>query len=225
MLAQMKQTRTLSILLVEDDPRFRAALRSLLGGGYTIVGEASSVETAISLTARRHPDLMLLDMKLEDGDGIAVLQQLQERQEKVKPLVLSAHQEGSWIHRAMLAGAQGYLFKPQVAQQLENAITTVSQGNIFLPPNAATPFIQWYRAVRPTCTTPAETPQLSSGERELLELLVSGCFTNQALADRLHITISAVKARFERLADKLQVEHNRVQVILQALRLGLIQLK
>ena len=144
MLTRSVQTKTLSILLVVDDWHYRSELQTRLSGGYTVVGEASSVESAIYLTAQRHPDLMLLDMELEGGNAIAVLRQLQERQEKVKPLVLSAHQESSWIHRAMLAGAQGYIIKPQVAQQLENAITTVSQGNIFLPPNAATPFIQWY---------------------------------------------------------------------------------
>lgn len=240
MLAQIKQTRTLSILLVEDDPHFRSGLRTLLGGGYTIVGETNCVKTAISLTARRHPDLMLLDMKLEGGDGIALLQQLQERHEKVKPLVLSAHQEGSEISRALLAGAKGYVFKSQVAQQLEDAITTVSQGNVFLPPNVATLFVQSLQAVPRISTTPAEIPHLSNRELEVLQWVAWGA-SNEGIAKELFITTHTVKLNLEHVYNKLKVRtrewnekenkfktdklvNSRVLAIRKAVKLGLVQL-
>ncbi len=222
MLAQMGQTKTLSILLVERDPHFRAELRALLSGNYTIVGETSSAETAISLIAQRHPDLMLLG-KIKGSNEIAVLQQLQEKPEKVKPLVLSAHQEGSEILRALQAGAKGYVFTSQVDKQLEEAITIVSQGDVFLPPKVATLLSQWLRAINPTSNTLTETPQLSNRQLEVLELLVRGHSTNEAIAKRLHIEIGTVKAHLTNIQDKLQVEHNRIQTVVKAIKLGLIQ--
>ncbi|OWY66002.1 DNA-binding response regulator [cyanobacterium TDX16] len=228
MLARSGQTKTLSILLVEDDQHFRAGLRTLLdlyraehGGSCTVVGEASSVETAISLTAQRHPDLMLLDMELEYGDGIAVLRQLQERQEQVKPLVLSAHQEDYWIYRAMQAGAMGYVFKPQLAQQLWNAIVTVLRGEVYLPAAVATRFFRQFQASHVTSTTPAETCQLSNREVEVLLWLVRGA-SNEAIAKQLYISIATVKAHLTSIFEKLQVT-SRTQAIVTAMKLGLVQ--
>lgn len=227
MLTCAGKTKTLSILLVEDDRRFRSGLRTLLdfyqeqGGGCTVVGEASSVETAISLTAQRHPDLMLLDMELENGDGMAVLRQLQERQEKTKPLVLSAHQEDHWIYRAMQAGAMGYVFKPQLTRQLWDAIMTVLQGEVYLPSAAATGFFRQFQAAHATSTTQAETCDLSNREVEVLLWLVRGA-SNEAIAKQLYISVATVKAHLTSIFEKLQVT-SRTQAIVTAMKLGLVQ--
>ena len=227
MLTRSEQTKTLSILLVEDDRRFRAGLRTLLdfyreqGGGCTVVGEASSVETAVSLTAQRHPDLMLLDMELENGDGMAVLRQLQERQEEIKPLVLSAHQEEHWIYRAMQAGAMGYVFKPQLTRQLWDAIITVLRGEVYLPSEAATGFFRQFQAAHATPTIQAETCQLSNREVEVLLWLVRGA-SNEAIAKQLYISIATVKAHLTSIFEKLQVT-SRTQAIVTAMKLGLVQ--
>lgn len=228
MLTRSVQTKTLSILLVEDDGRFRAGLRTLLdfyreqGGGCTVVGEASSVETAVSLTAQRHPDLMLLDMELENGDGMAVLRQLQERQEEIKPLVLSAHQEEHWIYRAMQAGAMGYVFKPQLTRQLWDAIITVLRGEVYLPSEAATGFFRQFQAAQSATSTIQASPcHLSNREVEVLLWLVRGA-SNEAIAKQLYISIATVKAHLTSIFEKLQVT-SRTQAIVTAMKLGLVQ--
>lgn len=222
MMTQMGQPKSLSILLVEDDRHYRSDLRTRLGRDYTIVGEASSVETAISLTAQRHPDLMLLDLKLAYGDdGLALLRQLQERQEKVKPLVLSAYQEGSRILRALEAGAMGYIFKFQVGKQLEDALTTVSRGGVYLPPEVAKPLFQVIQT-RPTSTTQSETCPLSYRELEVLQLLVKGLLYKH-IAKELNIHLGTVKFYCENIRNKLQVE-NIKQAIAKAIKLEIVQL-
>ena len=206
MLTRLGQTKTLSILLVDDDRRFRAGLRTLIdfyreqGGGCTVVGEASNVETAISLTAQRHPDLMLLDLELDNGDGMAVLQQLQERQEKIKPLVLSG----------------------QLSRQLWDAITTVMQGEVYLPAEAATGFFRQFQAAQsavPAAGT--ETYHLSNREAEVLLWLVRGA-SNEAIAKQMYISVATVKAHLTSIFEKLHVT-SRTQAIVTALKLGLIQ--
>lgn len=116
MLSQKQPIKALSILLVDNDQSFRTGVRTLLdfysqqGQTFKVVGETSRLETAVSLAAQRHPDLMLLDMELLEGDGLAVLKQLQNHETSTKILALSARQSDSWI-LAMQAGAAGYMFK------------------------------------------------------------------------------------------------------------------
>lgn len=228
MLTRSGQTKTLSILLVDDDRRFRAGLRMLLdfyreqGGNYTVIGEASSQETAISQAAQRHPDLMLLDLELDNGDGMAVLRQLQERQETIKALVLSGHQEDHWIYRAMQAGAVGYVFKAQLSRQLWDAINTVMHGEVYLPAEAATGFFRQFQAASSAVPAAgAQTYHLSNREAEVLLWLVRGA-SNEAIAKQMYISVATVKAHLTSIFEKLQVT-SRTQAIVTALKLGLIQ--
>ena len=219
-LRQIKERRE-TVLIVADDPYYRSELRTLLGRDYIVVGEASSQETAISLTAQLHPDLMLLDMELGDGgDYITVLQQIQQRRETVKVVVLSAHQEVRQILLALKAGARGYVSKPQAGRQLEDALTTVLRNQVYLSLEAVTLFCQEI-LVRFTSTTQAETYSLSSKDIEVLQLLVKGLRYKQ-IAIKLHISYSTVKFYCERIRDKLQVE-NIKQAIAKAIKLGLIE--
>ena len=124
MLSQKEPIKALSILLVDSDQSFRTGVRTLLyfysqqGQTFKVVGETSRLETAVSLAAQRHPDLILLDMELLEGDGLAVLKQLQNHSTSTKILALSARQSDSWIFQAMQAGAAGYMFKSHIDQKL-----------------------------------------------------------------------------------------------------------
>ena len=146
MLSQKEQNKALSVILVDNDQNFRTGVRTLLdfysqqGQSFKVVGEASRPEAAVSLAVQRQPDLMLLDLDLPEGDGLAVLKQLQNHETATKVLVLSARQEDGWIFQTMQAGAAGYIYKSQISQQLWEAITTVNQGKVFISVEAATAF-------------------------------------------------------------------------------------
>jgi DNA-binding NarL/FixJ family response regulator len=228
MLTRTEPTKPLSILIADDDQRFRIGLRTLLDfyreqtKRFAVVGEASRVDTALSLVAQKHPDLLLLDLELYGGSGMAVLQQLRDQQEKVKPLVISAHQEDHWIYRAMQAGAVGYIFKAQLSKQLWDAITTVMQGKVYLPAEAATGFFRQFQEARSDLPLQSEQDyQLSNREKEVLLWLVRG-ESNEKIADQLHITTATVKAHLTNVFQKLKVT-SRTQAIIKALSTGLVQ--
>ena len=220
MLTQMPQTKR-TILIVGDDRYYRSKLQTLLSRDYIVVGEASSQETAISLTTQLHPDLMLLDMELADGSHyITVLRQLQERRETVKVVVLSDHQEGSQILLALQAGARSYVSKLQADRQLEDALSTVLQDQVYLPLEAATLLCEVIRA-RPTSTTQAETYSLSSRDLEVLQLVARG-LRYKKIATELRISYGTVKFYCERICNKLQVESIK-QAIAKAIKQELVQ--
>ncbi|MBE9013418.1 response regulator transcription factor [Pseudanabaenaceae cyanobacterium LEGE 13415] len=221
-------SKQLSILLVDDDQRFRSGLRSLLefyqsqGGEIKVIGEASNVETALSLLMQRQPDLMLLDMELGKSDGMSVLRQMREQSIAVKPLVLSGHQEDHWIYQAMQAGALGYVFKPQVTQQLWEAITTVLKGEIYLPREAATSFFRQFQSAQVAGIPDQYNDcELSHREIEVLCWLVRGA-SNEQIAQQLHVSVATVKANLTVIFQKLQVT-NRTHAIVEAMKRGLVQ--
>jgi DNA-binding NarL/FixJ family response regulator len=216
-----------SILLVDDEPLFRQGIRTLLnfytnagGLGFDVVGEAASVEQALKLTTEQHPALILLDLELPPNDGITALQLLGELPYNGKVLILSAHQEDEWIFRAMQAGARGYVLKDHVATQLWEAITTVINEKVYLPPDLATAFFRLFRYYTGNSLVSATGIHLTEREQEVLNWLVQGA-SNEQIAGHLFITIATVKAHLTAIFEKLGVT-SRTQAIVKALKLGLV---
>jgi DNA-binding NarL/FixJ family response regulator len=220
----------LSILLVEDDRRFRTGIRTLLNfyqeqgsGHFAVIGEADSAETALALIEQQTPDLILLDLELSTGSGMMVLRQLQQHGSTAKTLVISAHQEDSWIFQAMGAGAVGYVFKIALARQLWDAIATVIQGEIYLPPEVATAFFRQFQQIQAAAAAQSEQPcvTLSTREIEVLTWLARGV-SNERIGEHLYISVATVKAHLTSIFQKLKV-HSRSQAIVAAIKMGLIQ--
>ncbi len=224
----MATPQKLSVLLVDDEQRFRQGLRSLLNFYSVsnsllleIVGEAASPEQALKLALKEHPNLILLDMELTGGDGITVLLNLKENYYNGKVLVLSAHQEDDWIFRAMQAGASGYVYKNRLATQLCEAITTVIKSEIYLPLEVASGFFRRFQAYSESCLQASQKLHLTEREQEVLHWLIQG-FSNEEIAKHLYITVATVKAHLTNIFEKLKVT-SRTQAIVTALKLGLIQ--
>lgn len=224
----MANEQKLSVLLVDDEQRFRQGLRILLnfysGNGLLlleVVGEAVSIEQALSLTVQQQPALILLDLKLATGDGITTLIRLREMSYSGKVLVLSAHQEDEWIFRAMQAGAAGYVFKSRLATQLCEAITTVMKSEIYLPAEVASGFFRRFQAYSESSLQARQKLHLTEREQEVLHWLAQGS-SNEEIAKHLYVTVATVKAHLSSIFEKLQVT-SRTQAIVAALKLGLIQ--
>jgi DNA-binding NarL/FixJ family response regulator len=219
--------QTLSILLVDDEQRFRQGLRTLLNFyssptlHYEVVGEAASIDQALALAAEQRPALILLDLELARGDGVMLLTQLRETNFAGKVLVLSAHQEDDWVFRAMQAGASGYVFKTHLAQQLSEAIATVIKDEVYLPAEVATQFFRLFHYYSGRSLQARQAIHLTDREQEVLHWLVRGA-SNEEIAKHLYITIATVKAHLTAIFEKLQVS-SRTQAIVAALKLGLVQ--
>lgn len=224
----MATTQKIPILLVDDDQRFRQGLCTLLNF-YSVneslllevVGEATSVDRALSLAALHHPALILLDLELAVGDGITALLRLKEMSYAGKILVLSAHQEEDWIFRSMQAGAAGYVFKSRLSTQLWQAIDTVLKSEFYLPVDVASIFFRRFQADAELVLQTHQKLQFTEREQEVLHWLTQG-YSNEAIAKHLYITVATVKAHLTSIFDKLKVS-SRTQAIVAAMKLGLIQ--
>ncbi|MBD2195864.1 MULTISPECIES: response regulator transcription factor [Calothrix] len=218
----------LTVLLVDDEERFRQGIRTLLNF-YSIsaalpievVGEADSVEQVLKFTLKNSPDLILLDLQLSGSDGITVLLRLKEIAYTGKVLVLSAHQEDDWIFRAMQAGAAGYVFKNRLATQLGDAINTVMQSEIYLPSEVASRFFRFFQAYSDSALRACHQLHLTEREQEVLYWLTQGA-SNEEIAKHLYVTVATVKAHLTSIFDKLKVT-SRTQAIVAALKLGLVK--
>lgn len=223
----MTVTQPVSILLVDDEPRFRQGLRTLLSFyskeqplRLEIVGEAASVEQALKLTVEQRPALILLDLELPPDDGITALNRLGEMSYSGKAIVLSAHHQDDWVFRAMQAGACGYVFKDRLATQLCTAIATVMNNEIYLSPEVATCFFRLFHFYAGRSLKAACAVHLSEREREVLHWLVQGA-SNEEISRHLYITVATVKAHLTAIFEKLGVR-SRTQAIVKALKLGLV---
>lgn len=223
----MTSIQPISILLVDDEQRFRQGLRTLLGfynaNGdlrFDIVGEAASVDQALNLTVEQRPALILLDLELPPSDGVTALIRLGELPYKGKVLVLSAHREDEWVFRAMQAGACGYVFKDRLATQLCEAIATVMRDEVYLSPEVATHFFRLFHFYAGRSLQASQAIHLTEREQEVLNWLVQGA-SNEEIAQHLYITVATVKAHLTAIFEKLAV-NSRTQAIVKALKLGLV---
>lgn len=228
MLTQVEPTKTLSTLLVDDDSQFRAGIRTLLSFSQiqdrtiNVIGEANRPALALSLIKQHTPDLILIDMELIEGDGLSLLQQLQNSNASSRTLVLSGHQEDYWIYQAMQLGADGYVFKGQVSQQLLDAITTIMQDQIYLPPEVATGFFRKFQKTQASLPSQIGQPcNLSDRERDVLYWLVQGA-SNDEVGKQLYISVATVKTHLTNIFLKLQVT-SRTQAIVAAIKMNLVQ--
>lgn len=216
------------VLVVDDDARFRQGVCTLLEfygvshpPGLHLVAEAGSAAEALALTHEHQPQLILLDLELGDGTGIEVLLQLRAQGFSGKILVLSGHQEDDWIFQAMQAGATGYVFKSRVSTQLPEAISTVMQSEIYLPPEVASGFFRLFQAHAAGQQQAQQALHLTDREREVLHWLAQGA-SNEEIAKHLYVTVATVKAHLTSIFEKLKV-NSRTQAIVAALKLGLVQ--
>ncbi|MBD1847209.1 response regulator transcription factor [Cyanobacteria bacterium FACHB-63] len=216
-----------TVLLVEDDPRYRQGMRSLLNlyssekTTIEVIGEAESVEQALSLLVQHRPTLVLLDLELGNSNGIAFLLRLRSLPFSSKTLVLSAHEEDEWIFRAIQAGATGYVFKHQAGTQLFEAIEAILQSEIYLPRSVANCFFRLFQAREMSRLQACQRLQLTEREYEILSRLAQGN-SNEEIAEQLYVTVATIKAHLTNIFDKLQVT-NRAQAIVAAFKLGLVQ--
>jgi two-component system, NarL family, response regulator len=200
------------ILIADDHELFREGLRVVLDlrADFEVVAEAANVAETVAAHARHHPDLTLLDLQMPDGTGIDALKTIRKTQPDARVLMLTTYDGDEDIHRAMTAGASGYLLKSIPSKQLEAAIRAVIEGRQYLPP-----------AVEERLAERAAFQTLTARELEILALIARG-LSNKDVARVLTANEFTVKAHVRNILAKLGVE-TRTEAAILAVQRGLVQ--
>ena len=209
----------LTVLIADDHPIFRKGLRALLAARpeLRLVGEAASGVEAVRLAAELHPDVILMDLQMPDGDGLTAVRQILAAWPESRMLVVTMFEDDNSVFAAMRAGARGYVLKDMDDDEIARAILAVGHGEAIFSPAIASRMMHFFAA------RPAEPdvafPELTESERSVLRLMASG-LNNQAIAERLSLSPKTVRNYISNIFGKLQVA-DRAQAIVRAHQAGL----
>jgi DNA-binding NarL/FixJ family response regulator len=202
------------VLVVDDHPMVREGLASMLGGtDMEIIAEAGSGADAIREAATRTPEVVLLDMKLPDLDGLAVLEGIRRAAPSARILVVSMLDDAALVRRALDAGARGWLLKGVSRRDLLAALRAVRDGAVVVDPALAKSTPTPARAARPALEV------LTPLERDVLRLIVEG-LTNPQIGERMRWSLGTAKKYVQRVLEKLDVA-DRTQAAVEGIRRGL----
>jgi RNA polymerase sigma factor (sigma-70 family) len=210
------------VLLVDDDDLMRAGLRSVLSSDETIevVGEAGDGRAAIERVRQLRPDVVLMDVRMPNLDGIAATREVLAARADAKVVILTTFEEDDYIFGALSAGASGFLLKRSSPEELIGALHSVAAGDSLLSPSVTRRVIE-RMARQPALDTSASErlEELTPREREVLELVARG-LSNSEVASALVIEESTVKTHVKRILMKLRLR-DRVQAVIFAYETGL----
>jgi DNA-binding NarL/FixJ family response regulator len=212
------------VLLVDDDDLMRAGLRSVLSSDGTIdvVGEAGDGRVAVEAVRQLTPDLVLMDVRMPNVDGIAATRNVLATRPEVKVVILTTFEEDDYIFGALNAGASGFLLKRTSPEELIAAIHTVAAGDSLLSPSVTRRVVE--RMAREPVADGSSSERLTAltpREREVLELLARG-LSNSEIASEFVIEETTVKTHVKRILMKLHLR-DRVQAVIFAYENGVVR--
>lgn len=207
----MPQSRR--VLIVDDHPVVRRGMRALLEHEPWVEGvtEAATVEEAIRQAVEHKVHVIAMDVQLPDGDGIEATRQVIQRCPGVHVLIVTYHDDGDRVARALRAGARGYVLKETEPDTIINALRTVADGGVVLGPNVGPEVLA---TLQHSAQLPSPFDKLTARERDILAGLVRG-ETNQRIARGLEITEKTVRNNLTTIFDKLGVD-SRVKAAILA---------
>jgi DNA-binding NarL/FixJ family response regulator len=203
----------IKVLIIDDHPVVRLGLRTMLESEEHIVvtGTAGSVREGLQEVQKIEPDVVLMDLRMPEMEGIEAIGELRRVAEKIRILVLTNYDEEDYIFRALKAGAMGYLLKNTPQEEIIHAVEMVHQHQSCIPPNIAR-----------RLTEAIASAELTQRELEVLKLAADG-LTNKAIADRLFISAKTARNHVTSCLVKL-CARDRTEAVTIALRRGLIRL-
>lgn len=204
------------VLVVDDHQLAQKGMDYFLAAfpDLELVGAANNGADALAMYERLRPDVVLMDVKMPELDGIAATQQLVLRFPEARVLILSSFDDAATVKHALKAGARGYLLKSVSPVELAQAVCAVYQGRSAMSPEATDVLVQAARA------GDGEAADLTPREREVLRLLVQGC-SNQQIAEVLMVSRATVKFHMSGIMTKLGVS-SRAEVMALAYQRGLV---
>ncbi|MFK0241609.1 response regulator [Microbacterium sp. NPDC090281] len=216
----------ISVLVVDDQPLVRQAVRDILtDGGLRVIGEAASGRAAVASAAELVPDVVLMDIRMPDLDGIAATELICAARPAGKPrvLILTTFEEDEYVVAALRAGASGFIGKGAEPEDIVRAVRTIDAGESLLSSTATRTLIE--RSVRgaavPVSGAHREVlSRLTAREHEVL-LLVAGGKTNQEIASSLTISPHTAKTHVNRIMSKADAR-DRAQLVILAYESGIV---
>jgi DNA-binding NarL/FixJ family response regulator len=208
------------LVLVDDHEIARAGLRTMLATepSWRVVGEAANGAEGIALCRRLVPDLVLMDVRMPDMDGIAATRAIRAERADTRVIITTMYEDPDYLQRALEAGAVGYVLKDATRHVLIDAVRQALRGAFPLNHDLASQLLRRLTTDALRLTRPGHE-QLTPRELDVLRLLTQG-LTNRQIAERLYLSVGTVKLHVERILAKLEVT-DRTQAAARAVELGL----
>ena len=218
----MEQIPTkIKILIADDHPVVREGLSAMLSKEKEIqvVGEAENGTEAIRKARELEPDIILMDLRMPEVDGVEAMRQIRVKNPDMKFIVLTTYDNDEYIFKGIEAGARAYLLKDAPREELFKAIRAVYKGESLIQPAVAGKVLDRFAELSREAQS---LDALSDRELEVLKLMAKGA-ANKAIANNLSITESTVKTHIQTIFQKLEVG-DRTEAVTQAIKKGLIRL-
>jgi len=211
------------LVLADDQPLVRAGLRMILSDqtDLEVVGEATNGREAIDLCTALRPDVVLMDVRMPEVDGIAATSEITAMTDAPRVLVLTTFDLDDIVYDALRAGASGFLLKDAPEERLTTAIRVVADGGSLFAPSVTRRLIEEFSQRQPRRVAPEALDCLTERETEVLTQVARG-LSNAEIAAALFVTENTVKTHVARLLMKLGLR-DRVQAVVLAYESGLVQ--
>ena len=219
---------TIRVLLVDDQALLRKGFRMILEeeAGIEVVGEASGGEEAVALTHQLHPDVVLMDVRMPDMDGIEATSQIVSSDTEARVLILTTFDLDEYAFAGLRAGASGFLLKDVPPAGLISAIQVVARGDAVVSPRITRRLLDTFAHELPADGSrleghETELDELTEREREVLIQMAEG-FSNAEIAEHLFVSEATVKSHVGKILTKLGLR-DRVQAAVFAFQIGLVK--
>ncbi|MFQ5872903.1 MAG: response regulator [Dehalococcoidia bacterium] len=211
----------IKVLIVDDHTVVRDGISAMLGRqrDFAVVGEAQDGLEAVERARELWPDVILMDLRMPELDGVEAMRRIRGENADVKFIVLTTYDNDEYLFHAIEAGAKGYLLKDASREELFQAVRTVHRGESLIQPGVAAKVLDRFAQLSRQATG---TEGLSEREVEVLQLMARGA-GNKEIADSLSVSESTVKTHVANIFLKLDVTH-RTEAVTQALQRGIIKL-
>jgi DNA-binding NarL/FixJ family response regulator len=214
------------VLLADDHPIVRDGLRKLLAleDDIEVIGEASDGRQVLEMIQELDPDVLLLDLRMPNLDGLSVLQTLQQNEKKTRVIVLTASEDKNEFVQAMKLGCSGIVLKQTATELIVKSIRKVHSGEIWLDSHTTAAVMRQFASPNETSSPLSngkgrERSPLSTREREIVALVAQG-YKNKEMAEKMFISEQTVKNHLHNIFDKLGVS-DRLELALYAIHKGL----
>ncbi len=214
----------INILIVDDHAVLRAGLKLLLNAQHDmeVIGETGSGREALQRVSELQPRVVLLDLSLEDMNGLEILPELKGMIPEVKVLILTMHDNQDYLHQALERGGDGYILKKAADIELLTAIRAVHRNEVYLDPSLTKAVLNsLYNGYRQEQSEGDSKELLSGREKEVLRLVALG-HTNKQIAEKLLVSIKTVESHKARIREKLNMNF-RSDLVKYAIEKGLLK--
>jgi DNA-binding NarL/FixJ family response regulator len=213
----------IDVLIADDQDLVREGLRMMVEAepDIRVVGEADTGAAAVAATRQHDPDVVLMDVRMPQVDGIEAARRLIDAGSRARILMLTTFDLDEYVYRAMKAGASGFLLKDASREQLVSAIRTVAAGDQLLAPAITRRLVEQFCAGLDPGQNTSGLDQLSARERDVVERIARG-MSNAEIAAELYLGETTVKSHVARVLAKLGVR-DRVQIVVHAYETGIVR--